>query len=406
MLCMASVKSFAQFTGGNAHGYADGFLAQSTCQPLVSDFVFYGGSADGFADGSLTQSNCQPLVASFVFYGGSADGYSDALLTQSNCQPLVASFVFLGGNADGYSDALLTQSNCQPLVANFVFFGGNADGYSDGLLTQSNCPPLVSNFVFFGGNADGYGDGLLTQSNCPPLVSNFVFFGGNADGYGDGLLSQSNCPPLISNFVFFGGNADGFSFFVLKQSNCPNITPLPIELLSFTAEKNNSLVEVKWSTASELNNDYFMVERSQDATNFELVAKVPAAGNSNTLKRYATQDEKPYQGLSYYRLKQTDFDGTFNYSKIVAIDFLNEEFGLRIYPNPTSDLITIDFLEQVLPPATRVFLSNVYGQQLELNQIISKNQIKVDLSQLPSGIYFVGISLGEKIIERKIVLQK
>jgi autotransporter-associated beta strand protein len=204
--------------------------------------------------------------------------------------------------------------------------------------------------------------------------------------------------------VISGSLVTSFSPFTLGSSTGNN--PLPIELLDFTANLNDKKVNLNWTTATEINNDYFTVEKAKDATNFEFVAKVPTAGNSNTLKKYATQDEKPYQGLSYYRLKQVDFDGTFNYSKIVAIDFLIDDYGVSIYPNPTSNLITIDFLEHVLTPATRVSLSNVYGQQLELNQIISKNQIKVDLSQLPSGIYFVGITLGEKTIERKIVLQK
>jgi len=376
---MASVKSFAQFTGGNADGYGDALLAQSSCPPLVSNFVFYGGDADGHGDGTLTQSNCLPLVSNFAFFGG---------------------------DADGYGDGTLTQSNCVPLVSNFVFYGGDADGYGDGTLTQSICPPLFSNFVFFGGNADGYADGSLTQSICPPLFSNFVFFGGNADGYSGGSLMQSTCPPLFSNFVFFGGNADGFSFTVLNQSSCPNITPLPIELLSFTAEKNKSIVDVRWATASELNNNYFIVEKAKDGINFAFVAKVPGAGNSYTLKKYVIQDEKPYSGLSYYRLKQTDFDGKFKYSKIAVVDFLNADDGLKIYPNPTNDLVTIDFLEQLSPQPTLVSLTNVYGQQILLNQNISKDQIKLDLSELPSGIYFIGITLGEKTIERKIVLQK
>ena len=204
--------------------------------------------------------------------------------------------------------------------------------------------------------------------------------------------------------VISGSLVTSFSPFTLGSSTGNN--PLPIELLDFTASINDKQVNINWNTATEINNNYFTVERSQDAIHFEFVAKVPATGNSNTLQKYATQDEKPYPGLSYYRLKQVDFDGTFNYSKIVAIDFLNEEYGIKIYPNPTSDIITIDFLEQVLPPSTRVSLTNVYGQQLELNQIISKNQINMDLSPLPSGIYFVGITLGEKTIERKIVLQK
>jgi hypothetical protein len=222
-LFIASLKSFAQFTGGDSDGYSDGLLTQSTCPQLVSNFVFYGGNTDGYSDGVLTQSTCPQLVSNFVFYGGNTDGYSDGVLTQSNCPQLVSNFVFNGGNADGYSNGLLTQSNCPELVANFVFNGGNADGYSNGLLTQSNCPELVSNFVFYGGNTDGYSNGLLTQSNCPELVANFVFNGGNNDGYSNGLLTQSNCPELVANFVFNGGNTDGFSLGLLTQTVCPNL---------------------------------------------------------------------------------------------------------------------------------------------------------------------------------------
>ena len=232
---------------------------------------------------------------------------------------------YTGGNADGYSDGLLTQTICPPQVSNFVFYGGNADGYSDGLLTQTICPPLVSNFVFYGGNADGYSDGSLTQTICPPLVSDFVFYGGNADGYSDGSLTQTICPPLVSNFVFYGGNSDGFSFAVNEQTPCPGITPLPIQLLSFTAEKNKSTVDIKWNTASEINNDYFTVEKSKDAIHFSKLVIVPGSGNSNSEKNYAAKDNSPYNGISYYRLKQTDFDGKFEYSNIVAVDFLTDE---------------------------------------------------------------------------------
>jgi len=345
--------------------------------------------------------------SSAQYTGGNADGYSGGLLTQSTCTPLVSNFAFYGGDADGHSGALLTQSNCTPLVSNFAFYGGNADGYSDGLLTQSNCTPLVSNFVFNGGIADGYSDGLLTQSNCTPLISNFVFNGGIADGYGAGLLTQSNCPPLISNFAFYGGRADGFTYFVINRSPCPNMTPLPIELLSFTAKRNDLVIDVNWQTASEINNDYFTVEKSRDGENYSIVGIVAGAGNSNEILNYETTDYNPYEGVSYYRLKQTDFDGKFEYSFIITVDFSTDEYGISIYPNPTNDFITIDFVEQSLMPPGIVSLTNMYGEKKELNQtIISNNQIKVDLSQLPSGIYFIGINFGQKAVERKIVVQK
>jgi len=214
-----------------------------------------------------------------------------------------------------------------------------------------------------------------------------------------GTTGNTTAGTIITNAL-----VTSFSPFTLASSSSNNI--LPIELLDFTAVLNDEIVHLNWSTATEINNNYFTVEKTKDGINFEFVAKVPGAGKSTTRKEYFIQDEQPYHGISYYRLKQTDVDGKFKYSKLVAVDFLNDEYGIRIYPNPTNAIITIDLLEQLSPQSTLVSLTNVYGQQISLNQIISKNQIKADLSSLPSGIYFIGITLGEKTIARKIVLQK
>ena len=92
------------------------------------------------------------------------------------------------------------------------------------------------------------------------------------------------------------------------------ISPLPIELLSFEAICNNNSVNLLWSTASEKNNDYFTIERSSDGITFQTVLTVKGAGNSNQVINYSAIDEKPIDGIAYYRLKQTDYDGKFEYS--------------------------------------------------------------------------------------------
>lgn len=181
---------------------------------------------------------------------------------------------------------------------------------------------------------------------------------------------------------------------------------LPIELMSFEAKADEEKVHLKWSTATEKNNESFTVEKATDGENFSTVAIVKGAGNSSARKDYYVADPSPYKGLSYYRLKQSDFDGKFNYSKIIAVEFLKEEDGLKIYPNPSSGSVTIEFLEQFVSQSTRVSLKNVYGKQVKFNQLISKNQIKLDLSELPAGVYLVGITIGKRTIERKIALQK
>ncbi len=112
-----------------------------------------------------------------------------------------------------------------------------------------------------------------------------------------------------------------FSPYVLVLKSNPL---LPVELLSFTAEVINNTIELQWETASETNNDFFTVEKSKNAINFETVTIVGGAGNSNELLHYSAKDYEPYQDISYYRLKQTDFDGQYTYSDIVPVNFFND----------------------------------------------------------------------------------
>ena len=335
------------------------------------------------------------------FTGGDADGYTDASLTQSTCPPLVSDFVFYGGDGDGHSDASLTQSTCPPLISNFAFYGGDADGSSDASLTQSTCPPLISNFAFYGGDADGSSDASLTQSTCPPLVSNFAFYGGDADGHSDASLTQSTCLPLVSNFVFYGGNSDGFSHFVLEQTLCPSLTPLPVELLNFTAERNALAVDVKWQTASEINNDYFTVERSKNAMNFTTLVIVKGSGNSTSLKKYTARDESPYPGTSYYRIKQTDFDGRYKHSKVVAVNFTNDETlsRLKIYPNPVTTALSIEMLDN--KEVVNFEIINATGSIVYNGSLNQKATVQV--AGFPSGTYVIKIASKNGYEFRKFV---
>jgi len=124
-----------------------------------------------------------------------------------------------------------------------------------------------------------------------------------------------------------------FSPFTLASSTTNN--PLPIELLDFNALLNEDVVEVTWVTATETNNDYFTVERSADGENFEPIEFVDGAGNSSRAISYNLTDYEPLETISYYRLKQTDFDGTFTYSKLVAVDrTVSTDGNMSIYPNP------------------------------------------------------------------------
>ena len=113
--------------------------------------------------------------------------------------------------------------------------------------------------------------------------------------------------------------------------------PLPIELLSFTATpENNTYVSCNWTTASQVNNNFFAVLRSQDGINFTQIGTVPGAGNSNSILSYNYNDEHPYMGLSYYQLKQYDFNGAYSFSGIDPV-YIGNITIINIYPNPSTD---------------------------------------------------------------------
>lgn len=168
-------------------------------------------------------------------------------------------------------------------------------------------------------------------------------------------------------------------------------TPLPVEFISFSAKSlSNNLVKLEWKTASEINNDYFSIERSKDSKYWIGVGEVAGAGNSSATLNYTFIDKNPYAGTSYYRLKQIDFNGKPTYSKIRSITMENAGNSLiKIFPNPITNQLTIigdaSELEEV-----KIYDS--YGKDVTNRMKIlnrSGNQMSVDLSRLSNGLYFV-----------------
>lgn len=103
------------------------------------------------------------------------------------------------------------------------------------------------------------------------------------------------------------------------------INPLPVELISFSGIKDGKTTLLNWETASELNNDYFIVERATDLCPFTEIGRVAGNGNSSQLHSYSFTDRNPREGINYYRLKQTDFNGAFEYSNSIAVSFSLQE---------------------------------------------------------------------------------
>ncbi len=169
--------------------------------------------------------------------------------------------------------------------------------------------------------------------------------------------------------------------------------PLPIELtdLSYTC-KDNSL-QLNWTTATEKSNDYFTIEKSKDALNFVEIGTVKGAGNSNTELKYEFTDVNLQKEISYYRIKQTDFDDTFTYSAVISPIKCKTIFGFEfeVFPNPSVDVLNIK--SSVL--SAKVVVLDFLGKIVFENNLETSNTV-IDISKFESGIYFVQmISDGE-----------
>lgn len=127
--------------------------------------------------------------------------------------------------------------------------------------------------------------------------------------------------PDASRFEIHGTLNGGASFVYTDLPEA--VITLPIELVSFTAVQNNQSVDLEWISASEINNDYYTLERSNDGVAWELIATLTGAGNSNELLTYNYTDYQPYEGVSYYRLTQTDYDGRYETFAPIGVNFVS-----------------------------------------------------------------------------------
>lgn len=159
-------------------------------------------------------------------------------------------------------------------------------------------------------------------------------------------------------------------------------------------ENNTTLL--KWSTASEFNNQYFEVQR-QDANTWETIGVENGKGNSQQLQNYTHIDAQPKEGINYYRLKQVDFDGKFEYSPVISVKFSNISNSpsttpaVSIYPNPTSGEVWVKTDENIPsdnPQNISVF--DVKGQQI-LSSLHKENTQLVDLKYFENGLYYLKI---------------
>lgn len=224
----------------------------------------------------------------------------------------------------------------------------------------------------------------------------------------DGLLYGTGNP--IPNTVT-GANIVAADFY-MSWTLTDLSAPLPVELIYFNAACEDDKILLTWSTATETDNDYFTVEKSLDGTYFTAIAEVNGAGNSNTVQNYSAYDYEPSQQLAYYRLKQTDYDGKYEYSDLVNIQ-CNQGAGVTftVYPNPSlsaSDVYVsfkgLEGQEEVLLVLRDVLGRVVYSQVIFADDNGSVLTAIDPYKRLAAGTYMVIGSVDDDFFSKKIII--
>lgn len=266
-----------------------------------------------------------------------------------------------------------------PVIYSFYDAGSTGRGDFDG--SPNSC--LEYKFCF----------NITPISNNPTGTNIHIIF--VTDGFGapfNGYVNSGCCPGLAPGCHYgrAGANsaANAFGF----GMNDPG--GLPIELVSFNAVPENRQVKLNWQTASETNNDYFTVERSPDGISWSGILMVQGSGNSSSNLFYENTDPHPFNGISYYRLKQTDYDGKTSISDPVSVK-MNPGKDYTIYPNPANEKLIV---QNESENKYEVNVFSAIGQRISVPAIHSNQNTELNLADLTNGIYFLCIEEEHQMI--------
>ncbi|MBK8705222.1 MAG: T9SS type A sorting domain-containing protein [Saprospiraceae bacterium] len=211
--------------------------------------------------------------------------------------------------------------------------------------------------------------------------------------------------PYIQGFTNFNTvyNLTGNGYPTLPELF--NMMLLPIELLYFRGAPKDADVLLEWATASEQNNDFFEVQRSTNGRDFEVLGKVPGAGTYSGLLTYDFTDRHPKSEVNYYRLRQVDFDGAFEYSPVVSVKAESKERDMALYPNPAGEYMEVSLPAEWSESETELILRDISGRVLRRVQFSNVDGLmRISTEDLPGGYYTLQASNGRELLSERVVV--
>jgi hypothetical protein len=354
----------------------------------------------------------QNLTADMTLTDGS--GYTPSSGTPGANNNIIGRFKLLGNHEGGVLQSVtISLSGTRSGVSNVKLWSSSDNSFNSGSDTQLSSKSDATSVTFNGFNS------LVDNTS-----GTYYFITMDLTGGATGSVTATI--PSQTSFSFAGANQpSSFSNASLSSS----AVPLPVELISFTAMSSQNLVNLKWATATEINNYGFNVERAvnlqglangKEGSNlggFTSIGFVKGNGNSNSPKEYSFTD-KPTGGNAFqYRLKQIDLDGAFKYSDVVdaTIQTVNAAKLEQNYPNPFNPATKIQFTVPEAETNTKSYLTQlkvydalgrVAATLVEENKTPGNYEVTFNASELSSGIYFYKLIVDGKMYVKKMILTK
>jgi hypothetical protein len=340
--------------------------AQKTCtsNPTTINSNINFGSITWTASGGATVTECNNMADGLITFSGNVvvDLANNRTITISNDVNINGNFNISGGNG-----SVLTVTG-----GNTLYVAGNM-GDTDNNNIQYNVATVNDEIIV---------DGTLFGKNNNAFTGAGSISGGTLD-VKNGSTCGTPCPVT-----------GGFTNCTAGDAFCTTNGVLPVELIFFKAFIGIDHIKLSWATASELNFDYFDIEKSTDGTNFKSIATVKGNGTTSERHDYVLTDEKPIIGKSYYRLKSIDYDGYTEYFDVVMVDFDGKK-NFAVYPNPT-DGIKFNAETNFIPQRNAfVIIYSTNGVEIAHYRISGEQSELTMPVKLEAGLYYAKFISGE-----------
>ncbi len=339
----------------------------------------------GGGSGSLRITNNATWTQGFNFPNGSANAFTAAAGSTTNLN----GYLGMGGTVTLVNNGTMNLPNGMGSVGATSSltigasgtFAVTGDFSNDGTVLNKGALTASANFF---NNGTGIVTGPAAQPRGQVRAGSYTVNNGSFGADGSYLDFCDGTPPTPASNGFDSRSGTVGSNVTFCAANS---STLPVTLTSFTAAPQAEAVLLRWATASEVNNKEFVVERSVDGRQYQILQTLAGRGTSLTANTYSATDARPLPGLSYYRLRQVDLNGSSSYSPAVSV---SRATVIAAYPNPVADALTLDL--RALPASSCVVrLRSLPGQVVLAQTLVGGQAQPLSLATLPAGTYLLEV---------------